>query len=164
MSLPSIPRGRGSQVPPPPGLQYRAALWAGSSRFLLSTLPWRWTLALLQRGTRRTRTPRRSDADPYAVAGAMAQVPRFVPRATCLVQAMTAALLMTRAGRRVELVMGTPRVRAGAFEAHAWLEHDGAVVVGGDISQHAELVRIPLGTGAPPAGTARSQANRPTPA
>ena len=129
----------------PPGLHYRAALWAGSARVLLSTLPWRWTLRLLERGTRPVPHGRRTPPSRADVTEAVEGVTRFVPRATCLVQAMTAALLLTRAGEPVELVMGTPHTREGDFSAHAWLLHEGAVVVGGDITGHAELVRIPLG-------------------
>lgn len=55
---------------------------------------------------------------------------RYIPRATCLTQALTAQMLMVRRGYRVELCIGVARDAAGAFNAHAWVVHEGRVVVG----------------------------------
>ena len=131
------------------GLQHRAALIAALARIALWTLPWRSTQRVLENVTRGRAVSRRPALSASAVARAVQGSTRFVPRATCLVQAITAATLLCRSGRRVELVMGTPWNRAGAFEAHAWLELDGEVVVGGDISNHAELARLFLGPDSP---------------
>ncbi len=55
---------------------------------------------------------------------------RYVPRSTCLVQALAARSLMARYGYRSELRIGVNRDSRGAFEAHAWLEYNGKTVVG----------------------------------
>jgi hypothetical protein len=54
---------------------------------------------------------------------------RYVPRATCLTQALTAQMLLGWAGLNSRLHIG---VRLdGKFEAHAWVEGPGRIVVGG---------------------------------
>ncbi len=57
---------------------------------------------------------------------------RFVPRSTCLVRALAGQVLLARCGHASELRLGVTGGRA-AFEAHAWLEHDGRVLLGGPI-------------------------------
>ncbi|MBS1911969.1 MAG: lasso peptide biosynthesis B2 protein [Bacteroidetes bacterium] len=55
---------------------------------------------------------------------------RYIPRSTCLVQALAARSLMARYGYRSELRIGVNRDSRGAFEAHAWLEYNGKAVIG----------------------------------
>jgi Transglutaminase-like superfamily len=66
------------------------------------------------------------------VRWAIGAVARRVPRATCLVQALAAGVLLRRAGVACELRIGV-RVSARQsrlFEAHAWIESNGAVAIG----------------------------------
>ena len=53
---------------------------------------------------------------------------RLVPRATCLVQALALHAMLARRFRTSALRLGVTRSRG--FEAHAWLECDGLVVIG----------------------------------
>ena len=56
-----------------------------------------------------------------------------VPKATCLVQALTADALLRRRNVACELRMGI-RIRgnsAANIEAHAWVECNGVVIIGG---------------------------------
>lgn len=53
----------------------------------------------------------------------------YVPKATCLVQALAAQLLLTRHGHMADLQIGVSQAKG--FEAHAWLEFEGRVVLGG---------------------------------
>ena len=55
---------------------------------------------------------------------------RYVPRATCLTQAIAAQTLLARRGYRSQLRIGVARDRDGAFIAHAWIEHEGRIVLG----------------------------------
>jgi hypothetical protein len=55
---------------------------------------------------------------------------RRVPRATCLVQALSAQLLLARHGHRSQLRIGVNRGPDGEFRAHAWVEVDDRIVVG----------------------------------
>lgn len=63
------------------------------------------------------------------VARAVRSCSRYVPSATCLTQALTARKLLNRYGRSAALRIGVAKSAAG-FEAHAWLEVDGRIVLG----------------------------------
>ncbi len=53
----------------------------------------------------------------------------YVPKATCLVQALAAQVLLTKHGHTADLQIGVSQAKG--FEAHAWLEFEGRVVLGG---------------------------------
>jgi hypothetical protein len=57
-------------------------------------------------------------------------VSRRVPAASCLTQALTAQRLLAREGYASEMQIGVARNEEGSFEAHAWLERDGRIVIG----------------------------------
>jgi hypothetical protein len=55
-------------------------------------------------------------------------------------------LILARRGYRVELKIGARRDQRGAFQAHAWLQSNGRVVLGGDsaeLSSYAQFSLIP---------------------
>ena len=54
---------------------------------------------------------------------------RYVPYASCLTQALAAKRLMDNAGHAASIKFGV-RQAGGSFEAHAWLEVDGKIVLG----------------------------------
>jgi hypothetical protein len=54
---------------------------------------------------------------------------RYVPHATCLTQALAARSLLSRQGQPAVLKIGVAK-SDGNFEAHAWLEVDGRIVLG----------------------------------
>lgn len=95
----------------------RAGLWL---------LPFR----TLQKMLAGTRAPATQPATPEEIAWATATAARFVPRATCLVQALAAQRLCLRAGHPACLRIGVRRDESSPFAAHAWLEVDGRVLVG----------------------------------
>lgn len=65
-----------------------------------------------------------------------------VPGASCLTQAVAAQLLLRHYHYQSYIVLGAGRSASGnGFFAHAWLEHDGRVLIGG--SQSAHLSRLP---------------------
>lgn len=55
---------------------------------------------------------------------------RFVPRASCLTQALALQYLLARAGHRSELQVGVRRDEDGRFLAHAWVSCNDRVVLG----------------------------------
>jgi len=57
-------------------------------------------------------------------------VSRFVPRATCLTQALAASLLIRRSGQRSELKIGVAKNEQSQLIAHAWLETVGRIILG----------------------------------
>ncbi len=56
-------------------------------------------------------------------------ISRYIPRATCLVQAMAGHILFSRYGYNTIIKIGVSN-EDGIFEAHAWLENNGNVVFG----------------------------------
>jgi hypothetical protein len=52
----------------------------------------------------------------------------YVPRATCLTQAITAQILLSRYNQQSKLKIGV--MKEEEFEAHAWLEIDDEIVLG----------------------------------
>jgi hypothetical protein len=65
------------------------------------------------------------------VVWAVTVVSRYVPFATCLTQALSTKFLLSRFGHDAHVCIGVARSDTGKFEAHAWLESGGRVVIGG---------------------------------
>jgi len=71
--------------------------------------------------------------------GQVALIARSIRRANrvlgwrddCLPQALAARLLLRRRGLHVRLRIGVKKGPGGRIQAHAWVEHDGMIVVGG---------------------------------
>jgi hypothetical protein len=83
---------------------------------------------------------RRGGPPPERIAWAVEAAARLVPEATCLVRALAAQALLARHGHRSQLRLGVARDPGRAFEAHAWLEGDGQVLIG----RGAEERYVPL--------------------
>ena len=56
---------------------------------------------------------------------------RYVPKATCLAQALTAQLFLKQSGRQASLHIGVNGSEEGRLNAHAWVESRGKVIIGG---------------------------------
>ncbi len=68
---------------------------------------------------------------------------RYVPRATCLTQALAAQILLDRHGYPSCLRIGVAKGATGVFEAHAWLESEGVAILGGkDLGRYAPLLAL----------------------
>jgi hypothetical protein len=66
----------------------------------------------------------------------------YVPLATCLTQALVTRYLLAQEGCNAVVRIGVARSRAGRFQAHAWVESNGRVVIGGSesvVDQFTEL-------------------------
>jgi len=107
---------------------------------------WIVPFASLRRWATRLARPR--DTSPVAaplpaerIAWAVSAVGRRVPGGgNCLAQAVTAAILLGRHGYTPRVRIGIARTGARGFEAHAWLEQEGSVLLGGpDVSRFAPL-------------------------
>lgn len=86
--------------------------------------------------------PRSSNAP--RVAWAVAAAARHVPfRTTCLVESLAADAMLRRRGVASEIRFGVRPPDGGTLAAHAWVEHNGAVVFGArsDLSEYAVLVQ-----------------------
>jgi Transglutaminase-like superfamily len=103
-------------------------------RVALDVLPFRWVHRFAARSGR-SAGPVRVDDYAWAVQAAA----RRIPRASCLTQALALQSLLARAGESSRLRLGVAK-DDGKFEAHAWLESGGRVVIGGrDVDRFAQL-------------------------
>jgi hypothetical protein len=62
---------------------------------------------------------------------AISLVSRYVPGASCLTRALSAQALLRRDGHPASLHIGVAREDDGQLVAHAWVESNGRVVIGG---------------------------------
>jgi hypothetical protein len=100
----------------------RAALWI---------LPFGKLRSAIARHVRRrsgSLAPPPGEAD--RIAWSVGSAARFVPKATCLTQALAGEVLLRRAGYPAEVKIGVAKDPAGKLEAHAWIESGGRVVIG----------------------------------
>ena len=56
---------------------------------------------------------------------------RYFPKATCLTQALTSQLILKQSGRQAYLHIGVTGSNNGWLKAHAWVESQGRVIIGG---------------------------------
>jgi hypothetical protein len=95
-------------------------------RILLWVAPYRWIERrfLPQPSSTHTTIP------PSEIALAVTRASKLVPFATCLTQALAGGYLIRRAGKNASVHFGVAKGEAG-FKAHAWLESDGGILIGG---------------------------------
>lgn len=109
-------------------------------RLCLYLLPWK----VWQRVAGSLPRPRALaiSAQPTAedITWAVRRVSRAVPGATCLTQALSAQLLLSRRGYASQLRIGVTRGPGPRLRAHAWLERDGIIVIGAaDVAAYTPL-------------------------
>jgi Transglutaminase-like superfamily len=122
----------------------RAALLLGAIRVGLWLLPFRTLRSLLDRATvfyRVRETDYQStDLVVWAVEVAAKHMPGFD---TCLTRALAAQVLLSRRGHPAVLRIGVVKSAVGKFEAHAWVESDGRVVIGGhELERYTPLAAL----------------------
>jgi len=70
-------------------------------------------------------------------------VSRYIPKATCLSQAITTQFLLQQAGHQACLHIGVTEAEKGGLKAHAWVESQGKVLIGGiDLNQYTHLLAL----------------------
>jgi hypothetical protein len=116
-----------------------------SIRIALLLLPF----STMSRLTRRAGRPE-SELDPNQNASRKrilwainkAGIPLLRDRA-CLAQALAGQVLLNRYGVNTQVRIGVLKDRAGHFEAHAWLEKGGQVLLGGSASDLDRYTVLP---------------------
>lgn len=102
-------------------------------RFSLWLLPFPAARRLLERTSRYC--PRLA-ANPPPVeqfAWAVAAVSRLIPGGDhCLSQALAVQTFLARRGYDCKICFGVQRLPGAPFRAHAWVEYNGGVLIGGD--------------------------------
>lgn len=122
----------------PPGeiaLLARAGLELAIVRLGLLLFPFRW---FYQRPARQPAAFQRPPFPAPRIAAAVETAGRCVPGATCLVQALAGRHLLARYGYPSTLRLGVARGREkDTLLAHAWLEWQGRVLLGGDVRNYS---------------------------
>jgi hypothetical protein len=111
-------------------IQALVVLWGIT--IALSLLP--FTMVLRLSNVRRRRFPA-PGLTMERIAGSVLTVSRYVPRSTCLTRALAARALLALKGHASLLQLGVARANRHGIRAHAWVECDGTVVVGGPVSE-----------------------------
>jgi hypothetical protein len=106
----------------------RLGLW------LLPFRTWRQILTVVAPVPRQRQQP--TEASIRRLAGAVERVSHFVPAAACLTQALAAHVLLRRRGVLTRLHIGVAKDKEQRFMAHAWVESQGEVVIGGPRTDH----------------------------
>jgi len=106
-------------------------------RTALRVLPFRFLWTAVQVGGRRFEGTPVIDAGGatdvlWAVDAAARRLPWI---GTCLCQALAAQLLLARRGVSAEVHIGVAREPGGGLTAHAWLESDRRLLLGGPVSR-----------------------------
>jgi hypothetical protein len=135
MLISALETGRGLLLlAGPVVLAVRIVLWILPSAMILRIV--RRSSDVHARGTMHAHRP-----PAERVTWAVEAVSRRIPRATCLTQALSAQFLLRRFGYDARLCLGVARTPRGEFRAHAWLERDGSVLIGG--AEAAAFTRLP---------------------
>jgi len=119
-------------------LVIRAATVVGLMRLGLWFFSFRRISALLRR--RRPRLRPANAASPERIGWAIRVASRYLPGATCLVQALAGLVLLEGAGLPARLYIGVARNDQTPFRAHAWVKSQDNVIVGGhELQQYVPL-------------------------
>ena len=123
-------------------LLFKSALLLGAVRVGLAILPIH-TLLRMQAylSSRRAWMHEGSTSSPEQIGWAVSVVGRHVPGTrTCLVQALAVHALLRCSGLFPLLCIGVARTSGRPLQAHAWVEHQGQIVIGGGVqSTYAPL-------------------------
>lgn len=121
----------------------RAYVLVWAIRLALWVLPFRtiYNWAIEFRKGRIGDRPMDSDS-VYRVVWAISAAARRVPKASCLTQALATQIMLGRRGHRASLQIGIMKSQAGRFDAHAWVERNGDVLIGLN-NAFSRLTRLP---------------------
>lgn len=125
-------------------LLVKAALTVGTIRMGLWGLPFRTLRRLVGSVTQKSAgLPKADRASLDRIAWAVMVASRYVPAATCLTQALATQVLLGRRGYPACLRIGVEKGEGGQLQAHAWVESDGVVVIGGSEPELERYTPLP---------------------
>ena len=82
---------------------------------------------------------------PYALSWAVHHTARLIPFAHCLTQALSLQYLLGQQGMTSTIRVGVQTAEDGNVGAHAWLVHEGVVLLGGserDLAAFTKMVDL----------------------
>jgi hypothetical protein len=71
----------------------------------------------------------------------------YVPAATCLTQAFVTRFLLVEQGCDAVVRIGVARSKTGRFQAHAWVESNGRVIIGGSETSLSHFTELRTSSG-----------------
>lgn len=115
---------------------------AGALLWIIRIMLWIFSFARIQRIIKRfTSKVKKSKIPLPQITWAIHIMSRFTPQATCLVRALAGQILLSGYGYDSNIKIGVSRDK-GEFEAHAWLENDGRVVLGESEVDYVPIMNI----------------------
>ena len=121
-------------------LLLRTVLLVAFLRAALCLLPFVWLKDYLAR--RAAHHPIRPDIPVSQFVWAVRTAAAYIPRATCLTQALATKYQLERSGRYARIHIGVAKEN-GQLLAHAWLECEGEIVLGGTVAdRYARLIAV----------------------
>jgi hypothetical protein len=125
-------------------LLINALLLLGAIRLGLKLLPFQTLRRLLARIAQPIRTLLEVEkASVDKVAWAVMVASHYIPGARCLAQALATQVLLERRGYPTQLRIGFTRDKGGQMSAHAWVESQGRVAIGG-AGNMARYILVPI--------------------
>ena len=133
-----------SMTPSDRVLLINALLLLGAIRLGLKLLPFQTLRRLLARIDQPIRTLQEVEkASVDNVAWAVMVASHYIPGARCLAQALATQVLLERRGYPTQLRIGFTRDKGGQMSAHAWVESEGRVAIGGT-GNMTSYIPVPL--------------------
>jgi hypothetical protein len=131
-----------SLIPSDRYLLVSASLWLGAIRLGLWLLPFQTWWSLLERMTQaNTELQEIEQAAVNRVTWAVTVASRYIPGVKCLARALATQVLLNQRGYATCLRLGVAKDEKGQLEAHAWVESQGKIVIGGlgNLSRYTPL-------------------------
>ena len=123
---------------------FRLGLWLLPLPRLRSLAAKSWHAASAEPNSAKSNSAKSNDANqvsPAKIGLAITRASRAVPHSTCLVQALGAQWVLGRRGWDSHLHVGVIK-QQGRLGAHAWIECEGATVVGGEgLERYTPILR-----------------------
>jgi hypothetical protein len=120
-----------------------AALHLAAAKLVVTALPFERWRRVLQRAPRAAAGPAPEHLRVAELVWAVDRVSARFPQAlTCLPRAIATRWMMEHRRWPATLEIGVRRDAQGKFEAHAWVEHEGRVIMG-DVPHLETYVKLP---------------------
>ena len=125
-------------------LLLKAVCVVGSVRLGLSVLPFRTVRRVVDRLAQSSVAAPSGETDLVEnVVWAVEVASRRIPEASCLTQALASQIFLRRRGYPAMLRIGVAPDESGDVGAHAWIELEGRIIIGGSSSRRRFVTLSP---------------------
>ena len=121
---------------------FQAAAWLVLWRVLLAAAPFARVQQLVSQACGGSAPGCPGAPAPFRIGYLVTAAANLIPGTTCLPRALVTQVLLARHGHGAELHIGVNRDCQGRFQAHAWVEIGGRVVIGGpEVTGYKPILR-----------------------